>query len=414
MKALERWAGIAMINLGIVAVLGFVMRSKLLFPLPFINFKYTLHAHSHFAFSGWVSLALMALLIFRLLPSKASVRPVYKWILTGIFLNALGMLVSFLYQGYGVFSIAFSTIFIFVTYWFTYIFIKDLRAARISRPTRLLAVWSVLYLALSSAGPFTLGYLLAAKSPNVILYKDAIYTYLHLQYSGFFTLAIFALLTHKLALNNRTTLVFARLLTYSVIPSMFISYLWHYPTLWIRIIAVAGSVCLVGTTLYFAFIFPKLKDRAIAMDATARTLGVVALVAFVLKTLFQALAIIPSLGSLVFSNRPVIIGFLHLVLLGFVSVYILAQFIQEGLLNLQRSTRAGLWLFVFGILLNEVVLMTQGLGFMLMLSSAVTQWLLWIAAIFLMIGGVVMTINNMKKLQVFSPPFKATKLFSQL
>lgn len=414
MKALEKWASIALVNLGIVAVLGFIMRSKLLFPLPFVDFKYTLHAHSHFAFSGWVSLALMALMTFQLLPAQTSSRPYYKWLLLGIFLNAAGMLFSFLYQGYGLFSIGFSTIFIFVTYGFAYVFIKDIRTSAVSSATRLLAISSVIYLVLSSAGPFTLAYLLATKSPNVVLYKDAIYTYLHLQYSGFFTLAVFALIINKLGLNSRTTSTFARLLTYSVIPSMFMSYLWHYPNFWIRIIAIIGSLSLVACTVYFFLILPAIRLKAAGLNPLVRKIGLIAIVAFILKMVFQSLTIIPSLGPLVFANRPVIIGFLHLVLLGFVSLYILAHFIQDGLLTLQKSTHFGLWMFISGILLNEIVLMAQGLGFMFMLSSALMQWLLWIASICLMTGAVVLVISNINKLRYPLPTYKATtRSFSQ-
>jgi hypothetical protein len=62
-KQLEKWVGIALVNLSIVALLGVLLRCKQLFPLPFIQYKYLLHAHSHFAFGGWISLALLALMI---------------------------------------------------------------------------------------------------------------------------------------------------------------------------------------------------------------------------------------------------------------------------------------------------------------------------------------------------------------
>ena len=47
------------VNLAIVALLGVIMRYKILYPLPFVDQKKFLHAHSHFAFSGWVTLALI-------------------------------------------------------------------------------------------------------------------------------------------------------------------------------------------------------------------------------------------------------------------------------------------------------------------------------------------------------------------
>jgi hypothetical protein len=43
--------------------------------------------------------------------------------------------------------------------------------------------------------------MMATDSKNTLLYKDSTYTYLHLQYNGFFTLSVFALLLHALYKN---------------------------------------------------------------------------------------------------------------------------------------------------------------------------------------------------------------------
>jgi hypothetical protein len=51
--------------------------------------------------------------------------------------------------------------------------------------------------------------------------------------------------------------------------------------------------------------------------------------AFVLKMVLQSLTIFAGVGNAVFGDRPVIIGFLHLVFLGFVSPFILAYYTQE-------------------------------------------------------------------------------------
>src|SRR5690606_2636770 len=202
MNSLQKWTRMALVNLAIVALLGFVLRCKMLVYIPFIDFKNTLHAHSHFAFGGWVTLALLALMIYQLLPAMKARKRVYRWLLAGILFNAVGMLVSFPVVGYAFLSILFSTLFILVTYVFTYVFIKDILKSDVSQVVRWLAIAATVYMVLSSVGPFTLAYLLATKSSNVYLYKDAIYTYLHLQYSGFFTLAVFALLFHFLQLDD--------------------------------------------------------------------------------------------------------------------------------------------------------------------------------------------------------------------
>lgn len=201
----NQWLSIALIHFFVVAILGMTLRSKILFNIPFIDFKYVLHAHSHFAFGGWVSMALMALMVFDILPKKRNRKPVYKWLLAGIFLNAWGMLISFIMEGYAFFSIFFSTVFIFINYAFSVVFIRDILKTEINKVTVLLCIASLMYMSLSSVGPFTLAYLMATKSTDTLLYRDAIYTYLHLQYNGFFTLAVFALSFNRIQYTRPKT-----------------------------------------------------------------------------------------------------------------------------------------------------------------------------------------------------------------
>ena len=119
MRTIENWIKIALMNLGLVALLGVTLRYKIAFSLPFIDQKNLLHGHSHFAFSGWISQALMALLLYYLLKQgQANVLKRYRIILFSNLLTAYGMLISFPIQGYAFFSILFSTLSIFISYVF--------------------------------------------------------------------------------------------------------------------------------------------------------------------------------------------------------------------------------------------------------------------------------------------------------
>ncbi len=410
MKQLERWVGISLVNLAIVALLGMTLRAKLIFSIPFVNFKNTLHAHSHFAFGGWITLALLALITYQFLPRRESDKPVYKWLLGGILFNAVGMLVSFPFQGYAFFSILFSTLFIFVTYAFSWVFIRDLRTSKVTRSVRVLVISAMISMVLSSVGAFTLAYLLATESTNVFLYKDAIYTYLHLQYSGFFTLTVFALLFHQLKIDHRSIWRFSVVLVMSVIPALFMSYLWHNPNLGFRIVAFLGSALTVAALLLFFGTLKILRPSIPTLKPIVRRVGMIALIAFVFKMVFQALTIVPSLGTLVFANRPVIIGFLHLVLLAFISLYLLAHFIQSGLLSVNRLSSFAIWLFITGVLINEIVLFTQGLGFMLMMTNTITQWLLLVAAVALFVGALLIAYSKLTLNRPFQFNYSHTRL----
>ena len=395
MKRIEFWIRVTLVNLAIVALLGLTLRSKMLFSIPFLDFKHVLHAHSHFAFGGWVTLALLVVMVFKLLPSDLHKKPIYQWTLAGILINSYGMLFGFIWQGYGFVSILFSTLFILVTYVFSVVFIKDLFKTALRKEVKILAASAVAYMAISSIGPFTLAYLLATQSQNIYLYKDAIYTYLHLQYSGFFTLAIFALMIHALAINGKYVRWFANLVNVSVLPTMFISYLWHYPGILVQSIAVIGSVLTAASLLCFLAMLKEQQSSFTNLKPITKLIAGFSMIAFAFKLFFQAITIFPSLGPLVFSNRPIIIGFLHLVLLGFVTMFLLGYFLEKELLPYKKGT-AAVWVFSIGILVNELVLFAQGLGFIMMISSYLINWLLLGAALCLFSGAALLMYSSIR------------------
>lgn len=387
MKHFEKWITIALVNLSIVASLGLLMRAKMIFSMPFIDFKNTLHAHSHFAFSGWITLALLALMVSQMLPLYLAEKKVYKRLLSTLLLAAVGMLVSFPFQGYGLYSISFSTLFIFATYGFAYVFLKDLRQTNHNKAIKMLTVSALAYLVVSSLGPFTLAYAMVTQSADAVLYKNAIYTYLHLQYSGFFTLSVFALALHNLRTVSTRALWFIRLLVYSVVPSMFASYLWSYNSMVVYTLAIVGSIMLVLNLVCFFAMLPTLWPETKRLQKLTIQLGALSMAAFVLKTTLQIFTIIPALGELVFANRPIIIGFLHLVLLGFISIYILAHLVQSRYIPNNFLAKLALGIFIAGIAINELILMTQGVRAMMMKRTPYAQELLLGAAACLFIGA---------------------------
>jgi hypothetical protein len=417
LKEKNKWLTISVINLAIVAFLGFVLRSKILFSIPFLDFKNILHAHSHFAFGGWITLCLLTLMTYEILPAERSGRPVYKWLLTGILINAVGMLLSFPFQGYAFFSILFSTLFIFVSYAFTGVFIRDLLHSSASRPVRILVITALLSLSLSSVGPFTLAYILASHSINTLLYRDSIYTYLHLQYNGFFSLSVFALLINYFfsSFDERAIKKVSRFATWlaiSVFPTLCLSYLWHFNNAVIRSIAFTGCVTLVIMLFHFVKMMGASAKTFTVLHPFVRKIGLLSMIAFVLKSLIQTGIIFPEIGNKVFGDRPIIIGYLHLVMLGFVTLYLLTHLMHTGYFKISRGTiKPAVTLFTSAIILNEVVLMTQGLTAMIMLGSNTYPWLLWIAAILLFVGAVLIVVSALKQ---FSARREGSKVLSTI
>lgn len=392
----QLWTTVALSHLCLVAVLGVLLRSKILFPLPFVNFTNLLHAHSHFAFAGWVTLALFTLMICELLPLEARNKPRYRGILLATALCSVAMLVSFTWQGYALFSIIFSTLFIFVTYIAAYFFTRDIARSDADRAVKTLAISAMISLVLSSSGPFALTYMLVGHAGDNLLYRDSLYTYLHFQYNGFFTLSVFALLFKALYPNFtgpqlKNVRIFAYLISFSVIPTLFISYLWHYDHPLIFVFSVIGLGFIIAAFTYFLVALRSIREHRHEIQPFIRSIGLLSVIAFLLKSLLQTGTIVPELGRIVYSNRAIIIGYLHLVFLGFVSLYLLSHFMYKGLLNGQsRFTRYAVRVFAGGVIANEAILMVQGFGYMLMISYDLYTWLLWGASIWLLAGALML------------------------
>src|SRR5438034_4284309 len=94
MKNTTLWVSISLFNFCIVGLLGVILRSKILFDLPWINYLNLLDAHSHFAFGGWLTLALLMLFVRELLPEPYRNKNFYQWMLGSIFLSSAGTLLT--------------------------------------------------------------------------------------------------------------------------------------------------------------------------------------------------------------------------------------------------------------------------------------------------------------------------------
>ncbi|QJB32998.1 hypothetical protein HF324_17055 [Chitinophaga oryzae] len=386
----RKWITIALINLMIVAVLGVLLRTRILFPLPGINFGYWLYAHSHFAVGGWITLCLFTLMTYRLLPAAGSGKRIYPVLLTGVLISSVGMLLSFPFQGYALFSIIFSTLFMVCTWAFGWVFVRDLLKAGTERSVTLLAAGSLVSLALSCVGPFSLAYMMATHQRDTVFYHDAIYTYLHLQYNGFFALGVFSLFCHHLgpAGAEKVRYRFALALCASVLPTLFLSYLWHQPPVVIRVVAGAGSVLLLLVLARFAEMARSVKPELYGVNPFARRIGALALMAFALKTLAQLLTIFPAVGNAIFSNRPVIVMYLHLVMLGFVTLYLFAQLLYAGFFATAKVLAGlGMVVFIIALVFNEVLLVMQGLPGVFKVPAEIYLWGLWLAAMGLLVGA---------------------------
>ncbi|GGG84497.1 hypothetical protein GCM10007415_17080 [Parapedobacter pyrenivorans] len=388
----RQWMILALSNLLLVAALGMLMRLKMLLPLPAINQKFLLHAHSHFAFSGWVSHALMVLMAAVIANRKSheNLSLKYQVFLVANLLASYGMLVGFFFQGYGPFSIFTSSVSVVISYGFAVLSWRDMtKADRKSSGYRWFRA-ALVFLVLSSIGTFFLAYLMASNNTDSRLQLASVYFYLHFQYNGWFFFACMGLIQHWL-IQKKVTLTHTRmvywLFAWTCPVTYLLSILWWDMPGWLYAIAVAAVVgqgtAWIAWIRAWAIKLPLFRHH-IPMVSKWLFLGVVT--AATIKFTLQGLSVIPSLSQLSYGFRPIVIGYLHLVLLVIISLFIIAYAYLNRSLTSNRPAFVSTFILVAGIVLNELLLMAQGIAGLTYVYIKHIPLLLAFAAAIILIG----------------------------
>jgi hypothetical protein len=388
----KTWIRISLLNLMIVASLGVMLRYKINFALPWIDQKKLLEGHSHFAFAGWITQTLMILML-AWLEDQTSQNQFYRyrWLLFWNLFTAYGMLISFPIQGYAFFAVLFSTFSIFVSYAFAYLFWSDLnKHSSKSNSIRWFKI-ALLGNVFSSLGPFSLAYMMATKDVHQNLYLASIYFFLHFQYNVWFFFAAMGLAVNaliKMGLSKRQLSSVFMLFALATAPTYLLSVLWWPLGIVLFVITIMAVICQLfawGIMIRLIIRHWSLINRF--ASPLNRFMFVSAGIALTLKLLLQTASVFPSLSKLAFGFRPIVIGYLHLVLLGIITIFILAWLNKNQLIENHRRTKAGLLIFICGILINEGLLMIQGLADIQYSTIPYVDFLLFLAALILFSGA---------------------------
>lgn len=369
MALFQKWICISFIYLIIVGILGVFLRMLFFVPVEGVNFRYFLHAHSHVAFLGWIFNALFAGLIFAYIPEKAKTYNLLFWLLQ---IAVVGMLFTFPIQGYAAASISFTTFHVFLTWWFTGKFWRDTLKTKPEHKLSLTFVrWSLFFMVLSSIGPFGLGVIMAKGLSDTPLANLAIYFYLHFQYDGWFSFAVFGMFLWLLENNNislplKSGKIFLLLMVVACIPAYALSTLWTQPAPWVYIVAfIAGFLQIIAAVYLFLFLKAVAARLRNTLGKNVKKLLLFALIAFYIKIVLQFLSAFPVIADLAYGVRNFTIGFLHIVFLGFVTVFLIGWLAQLKLVNLNNKVaQKGVWLFLSGFILSELLIFLQPLLFM--------------------------------------------------
>ncbi len=396
---LRFWFRAGLFSLVIVALYGLVMRYKIAFDFPFFEQRNLLHAHSHFAFGGWVTHMLycgFAALIRPYVPERVMRK--YEILIGLNLVSSFGMLAAFTIQGYKAVSITFSTLGVVLAVLFAIRFIKD----RGNFPRGFQALpWAVMALVLhvlSSAGPFMLAYMMSTKNINADSYLGSVYYYLHFQYNGWFFFGSVALLAGQQRLRGLGK--YFRIVAVTVFPTLFLSLLWIKIPGWLYWITVAAAV--VQLLAWVALLLenrPGLKhlSQKIFDGGWAIWLFYAAIGALSVKFLLQTISVIPALSQLVFGIRPIVIAYLHLVLLGVYSLFLIGYLKARGDLTDSRETKIAAFGFLAGVFLNELLLAVQGGAAFSYIPVPFIHELLVVAALLLFLSAAGLWLAQLRK-----------------
>src|SRR5690606_29333100 len=225
---------------------------------------------------------------------------------------------------------------------------------------------ALFFYVISSFGTFFLAYTIASENVLFNPYLASIYYYLHFQYNGWFLFACLGLWTDSLKLNNQENRIFNKAFRWifaSTLITYLLSVLWLEIPDWLYIITVIFSIIQLivwGRLLVLA----RRKKNEIFQHQPPFLNYFLQFAGFclTLKFIFQLLSVIPSLSQFVFGVRYIIIAYLHLVLLGVITLFLLYYIYVNQFLSLNKSITGGLILFAIGCFLNEFRLAIRGIS----------------------------------------------------
>ncbi|NEW05905.1 hypothetical protein GK047_07750 [Paenibacillus sp. SYP-B3998] len=350
------------------AAAGAVLRGMAFLPAWQSRYESLLHAHSHLALLGWGYTALILLLVYRFLSPEDRNSRFFRvnWLLTQ--LTIVSMFIAFILQSYGFYSILFSTVHIMLSYSLTIWMWRKFQKTEYQQTSIRFAKASLFFMVLSSVGPWCLAVLSAKHLTDSPWYQGSLYFYLHCQYNGWFTLGLFSLLYSlleqtKIALPRKLAGFHYWVYTLSLLPSFLLSLLWmKLSPVWNGIAIISGLLQLASVSAFFILWLRNRTLSHLIFTGWSRIFLNLSLTALAIKMLLELGSAIPALEPLIFSTRSVVIGYLHLVLLGFVSCMILALAMQMQWISVARKWRIfGSILFIVGFISNEFVLFLDGL-----------------------------------------------------
>lgn len=341
----------------IASAIGVFLRWQFISPTPGVNYTFFLHAHSHIMFLGWIFNAFFFAFTFNHILS--SEHQFFQNLFIALQFFVVAMMVSFPLQGYGFYSILFSALHTFGAILFIIIFLKK------TNHVKSISVWfarmALVFFIISTAGPFSLGYLMANDLGQTKWYNYSIYYYLHFQYNGFFIFGIFSLFfafleKKEIYYNPEKAKTIGRLMAIACIPAFLLSTLWAKPGLIFNILAGAAAIIQIyAFILFLRLLINNLKSLTDNISNSTYKFFWFVIISFALKLLLQLLSAHPIIAQLAYEWRSVVIAYLHLVMVGIITLFLFLWYVEMNFINKHSSNKI-LVLFLLSFIGMEMCL----------------------------------------------------------
>ncbi|MBH1959972.1 MAG: hypothetical protein I8H68_07655 [Flavobacteriia bacterium] len=360
------WLKFSVFNFFLVALLGVIMRYKILYSFPFLDQKHLQEAHSHFAFYGWITNVLYVLIVHYISKVNSLVQlKKYEYLIMINLAASFAMLGAFMYGGYFWASIAASTAALLTSFVFCYFFVMDAR--KIQDSAKIWFLGGLFFAVISSVGVFNLAYMMSSKNISQDIYLASEYYYLHFQYNGFFIFSCIGLLLYSLKeagspISDRNNRLMFWLMFFGCLVGVGLSVLWmKLPAFIFALIVLTTIGQTASAVMLFGFVRKSWTNLVLKWSPMQRFVLIYVGFAFAVKIALQLGSNIPALNQFAFGFRNVVIAYLHLVLLMCIATFLLNQILTTNYFTVTKTLLLGLKMFLLGIFLNEMMLGLMGI-----------------------------------------------------
>lgn len=344
---INKYWRIVLFNFLVLSCIGLLLRYISYSGITPFNFVHILQAHSHFAFSAVLFLAVISALTHAFIPISSSTYSTFSLIFWLTIVESYAMLYSFSQFGYNYISIILSTLYLLTTYYFAYFFYISTK--NLPRNIGIFTTYiSLFFLIISSLGVWSMGPLMMYGYAGKPLYYNTVYFYLHFQYNGWFSFAVLALYFRYVNLHFIPNKI-SYLLSIATLLLYFISILWCKPH------GIFYALSFVGAIIQLYCFYYILKRIKICFSST---IFLVVFSSLLLKITLQLFSTIPYFAEFAAQNRNIIIAYLHLIFIGTLFFPLYYYFGKEFSVDKVFRFHPALFLFFITFIFTEIILIS--------------------------------------------------------